>query len=70
MTSEEAGLLKRLDDFLSQSKSSTSICIEKNAVSGYSVTNNLKNPAQGQTLTEALENFLKEIKASPVPGSR
>jgi hypothetical protein len=61
---EENGLLKRLEEFLSKSKSSTTIAIEKNGVGGYVVTSNAKLVRiQGETLSATLEKFLQTVEA-------
>jgi hypothetical protein len=59
---EEAGLLKRLDEFLNKTNSSTTVTIEKNYAVytvGYAAEARF---IQGSTLDEALEKFLGAVK--------
>jgi hypothetical protein len=59
---EETGLLKRLEAFMSKGKNTTALSIEKDG-GGYSVRSSLINPPKAKSLGEAIDNFLKNAES-------
>jgi hypothetical protein len=61
INTEEAGLLKRLEDFLSKDKNTKILNIEKDA-GGYIVKNYAVSPPKAPSLGEAIAKFLDEAE--------